>query len=95
MKDLLGREITEAEARRLLKAKRNPAPLAGYAAPPGTGPAGETCRTCRFYTVQSYTQNRYRKCGLMRDDWTRGPGTDIKARAAACRKWKGKTDDAD
>jgi len=59
----------------------------GYAAPPGSGPAGETCRTCRHYTYVQCSK-RYLKCALMRPRWTNGPGTDIKARAPACSYWE-------
>lgn len=62
-------------------------PSNGYAAPPGTGPAGETCRTCRHYTRKRMSKV-YRKCGLMAQHWTNGYGTDIKASAPACRRWE-------
>lgn len=55
----------------------------GYAAPPGTGPAGETCGSCE-HIVRG---RKYRKCELIRAKWTHGPGTDILARAPACSKW--------
>jgi len=58
----------------------------GYAAPPGTGPAGETCQSCKHYVV-SPTSYRFRKCFLSHELWTGGRGTDIKARAPACSKW--------
>lgn len=60
----------------------------GHAAPLGTGPDGETCRSCLHYCVVRPGANTYRKCGLMRDEWTHGPGTDIRARDAACRCWE-------
>jgi hypothetical protein len=75
--------LTPVERRRL-KARYRPK---GYAAVPGTGPAGETCRTCRHYTHKRMA-NSYRKCELMRDYWTGGPGTDIKAGSPACRRWE-------
>lgn len=52
----------------------------GYAAPPGTGPAGETCRTCAHMTGR-----RFHKCrlGLV----TSGAATDIRTSAPACRLW--------
>jgi hypothetical protein len=59
----------------------------GYASPPGTGPAGETCQSCE-HIVRS---RRYRKCGLMRARWTHGPGTDILARSPACKSWAAAT----
>jgi hypothetical protein len=55
----------------------------GYAAQPGTGPAGKTCRQCRYFT-HVHKASVYRKCLRMRAQWTGGPGTDIKASAPAC-----------
>ena len=76
--------LTEADIRR----KRKAAPH-GYAWAPGTGPAGETCRTCRHYVVKRMG-GAYRKCALVRAKWTQGTGTDILARAPACAKWETK-----
>ena len=61
-------------------------PCGGYAAPPGTGPDGETCKTCEHYAIVQFSR-RYRKCGLIRKRWTPGPGTDIKAGSPACHYW--------
>lgn len=58
----------------------------GYAYPPGSGPAGETCGTCEHCTATG-TGGKYKKCELLRAVWTGGPGTDIKLSALACRKW--------
>lgn len=55
----------------------------GYAAPPGSGPKGETCKTCVHYSGKRLAKI-YRKCGLMQKVWTGGPGTDILARSPAC-----------
>lgn len=57
----------------------------GYAAPPGTGPVGQTCRTCKHFARR---RSRYLKCGLMRAHWTGGTGTDILAKSPACRCWE-------
>ena len=54
-----------------------------YAAPPGTGPSGETCGSCEHI----WRSEKYRKCNLMRACWTSGPRTDILARSPACSKW--------
>lgn len=54
---------------------------------PGTGPEGETCGTCA-HLVHTGNSGRYLKCGLMRKDWTHGPGTDLRARWPACSKWE-------
>lgn len=77
--DLFGQEI--------LTEKRQPTKLKGYAAPPGTGPKGETCRTCEHY-CRVRKANTYRKCGKVRDRWMGGPGTDILARSPACAYWE-------
>jgi hypothetical protein len=57
----------------------------GYAAPPGSGPAGKTCRDCAAYVSVQHNTRRYPKCARMRAHWTRGPGSDIKAASPACR----------
>lgn len=69
------------------KAKRKTIPK-GHAAPPGGGPAGETCKTCRHLTRRVHAKS-YLKCGLMRKHWTGGTGTDVRSRDAACRHWEG------
>jgi hypothetical protein len=59
----------------------------GHAAPPGTGPEGETCRTCKHLARLQYAKV-YLKCELRRPHWTGGAKTDIKARWAACSRWE-------
>lgn len=59
----------------------------GYAAPPGTGPAGETCKSCAHLT-RKVMSGTFLKCGLMRAHWTGGFGTDVLARSPACRRWE-------
>lgn len=59
-------------------------------ADPGSGPAGETCQTCLNYMRVKYRDYVYRKCGLMRDSWTHGQATDIRASWPACAKWEAK-----
>lgn len=86
MKDMFGNEVTVEEAKRLLKAKSKPQKR-GYAAPPGSGPAGETCRSCAHYRSVNGGSKNFPKCELMRSVWTHGYGTDILARAPACREW--------
>jgi hypothetical protein len=56
----------------------------GYIMPPGTGPAGETCGSCRHIA----RSRRFRKCGLARMKWTHGFKTDILARSPACSRWE-------
>lgn len=91
MKDMFGNEITVAEARALLaktKKGRKPTQKRGYAAPPGTGPVGETCKSCKHYRSVCGGSKSFPKCQLMSSVWTHGPGTDILARAPACRLWE-------
>lgn len=57
-------------------------------APIGTGPVGETCRTCCHAYKQGYHDRSYWKCGLVEE--TRGSGTDIRLKWLACRQWDAK-----
>lgn len=61
----------------------------GYAAPPGTGPEGKTCRDCAHY-ARNYTGSgkSFPKCNLARAKWTGGRGSDILARAPACNRFE-------
>lgn len=68
---------------------RKPTPKKGHAAAPGSGPEGETCGTCRNL-FRNRMAKTYLKCGLMRNFWTGGAGTDIRARDAACSQWAAK-----
>lgn len=61
----------------------------GHAWQPGSGPDGETCKTCKHYATRRMSKV-YRKCALVRDQWTSGSGTDIKASDPACKKWEPK-----
>lgn len=63
-------------------------PARGHAAPPGTGPEGETCGTCTHLVRTGRSRRCYPKCGLIRAAWTHGPKTDIRIRDKACRKWE-------
>lgn len=89
MDDLLklDRALTPQERRQLFHTA--PKKNAGYAAAPGTGPVGETCKTCRHKTAQGGTAGRYLKCELT--PYTRGPATDIKAGSPACSMWQPRT----
>ena len=58
----------------------------GYAAPPGSGPAGETCRSC-LNSTRIEASRGYWKCRLMQRHWTRSRHTDIRISAPACRAW--------
>lgn len=59
----------------------------GYAAQPGTGPAGEYCKTCK-HIYRNEMGKTYFKCALMQHVWTHGPGSDIKANSPSCRRWE-------
>lgn len=67
------------------KAKRGQAK--GHAAPIGSGPAGETCRTCAHARCIKFAKT-YHKCALVKP--TAGPGTDIRLKWAACARWQKK-----
>lgn len=62
----------------------------GYAYFPGTGPAGETCKTCEY----KESHRRWIKCNheMARAKHTGGRGSDILASAAACKYWQKATD---
>ena len=88
MNDLFGieqleRAMTPKERRKL----RGPVKKRGHAALPGTGPVGETCGTCEHLESKRMAK-AYLKCGLMVNYWTGGPGTDVRAKDAACRRWE-------
>lgn len=73
---------------------RKPTVKNGYAAPPGTGPASETCKTCKFKVSCGGPKHgrakSFIKCELRRATWTHGEGTDILAGSPACSKWEKK-----
>ena len=65
----------------------------GYYAKPGTGPAGETCGSCRHHVTRRYSK-RYHKCALAQGKWTGGRASDILVRAAACTGWEGRDEES-
>jgi hypothetical protein len=75
--------VSPADSERRARARRN----LGTPAMVGSGPSGETCKTCSHYTRVHYHDKVWRKCGLMKPYWTHGPGTDIKASWPACMFW--------
>lgn len=83
MIDLFGHDVAVP----VIRNGRQPTKCKGYAMTPGTGPAGETCKTCRHLARIRYSKT-YLKCALIQAGWTHGPGTDVKARAPACGKWE-------
>jgi hypothetical protein len=60
----------------------------GYAFPPGTGPRGETCRTCQHKLSVDVGSRTVPKCELVRVNWTHSRRTDILVRSPACQYWK-------
>lgn len=85
-KDLWGNDIIYHEPLPEGNERKKTEPK-GYAAPPGTGPKGETCKSCKFYAIRKFSKS-YRKCLKVRGRWTRGPGTDILAKSPACHYWE-------
>jgi len=71
----------------LLKAAQIEKRSGGYPANPGTGPKGETCKTCYNLCRTQGFAKEYKKCGVMRQHWTGGAGTDIRVRSKACSYW--------
>lgn len=67
--------------------RKRPSKLRGYYLTPGSGPAGETCGTCKHHAVLQYANN-YHKCLRVREGWTSGYGTDILVRSPACSGWE-------
>lgn len=60
----------------------------GYAFPPGTGPRGETCRTCQHKLSVDIGSRIVPKCELVRPNWTHSRRTDILVSSPACQYWK-------
>jgi hypothetical protein len=69
------------------KGKRKTPKPQGHAGKPGTGPAGQTCKTCEHLTRLKMGKT-YLKCSLTRASWTSGQGSDVRAGDAACWKWE-------
>lgn len=65
----------------------------GYAGKPGSGPAGETCKTCEHYCRVNHNAKHHLKCAVIEWRWTHGAGTDIKARSPACNYWQAQKGD--
>ena len=56
-------------------------------ADPGSGPAGETCGTCKHrYANMLRSGRKFFKCKLLKP--SRGPGTDIRVKTPACARWE-------
>ncbi len=87
--DLFGVEVSDKTipCKGFGKPKRRNTQPNGYAWKPGTGPAGEKCKTCR-HIARRRMGKVYLKCALTQASWTSGPGSDIKANSPACAKWE-------
>lgn len=57
----------------------------GYAAEPGSGPTGESCKTCDNCVRVKLSSKSVYKCELVA--WTGGRATDVLVTAPACRFW--------
>ena len=68
-------------------AKRKSGQPKGNPSPIGSGPAGETCRSCAHAYCRSFAKTSW-KCGLVKA--TGGPGSDIRLKWAACSQWQKK-----
>ena len=67
MNDLFGQPIVEPlPLANGVPHKRKPTQPKGYAGIPGTGPAGETCKTCKYIVRRGGSSRIYLKCGLNR-----------------------------
>lgn len=82
MLDLFGEQIETPTPRGKHYVKVN-----GYAARPGSGPAGESCGTCIHDCPEEYHNKIFHKCAMMKHAWTHGPGSDIRVRSPACSFW--------
>ncbi len=69
--------------------RREPVPR-GHFAPIGSGPAGETCGSCR-HLFRRELAKAYLKCQRSREIWTGGRATDVRLNDAACRGWEAKS----
>ncbi len=84
--------VPEGAANKPVRERKRGSPQRrGYANPPGTGPEGETCGTCKHHVIKRMSR-RYHKCYLTRQTWTGGQGSDILVRAPACKLWEREED---
>lgn len=93
--DMFGGEYTDktevVDVREEKPKKRKPTQPNGYAMPPGTGPDGKTCRSCKHrYINRTRAGYTHPKCELIRSNWTNGRGSDIKVSSSACAKYEDK-----
>lgn len=60
----------------------------GHAAPPGTGPLGETCGTCAHICRRDIGSRSFYKCSVIESKWTHGKKTDILKTDESCAMWE-------
>lgn len=84
--DLFGDPVREP-VKTTASGKRKNTVAWGYFAPPGTGPSGETCATCK-YLYRKNMAKTYLKCLRSKGKWTGGAKTDVRARSPACSGWE-------
>ncbi len=71
--------------------KRTPEPKQqGHYRLPGSGPEGETCKTCKYSVAPGRSLHRYYKCQLIYKGWTHGYASDIRLKDPACSGWEAK-----
>lgn len=81
-----GPAMTPQQRRKALGIKRAQQ-AKGYYAAPGTGPDGESCRTCKHATPV-HAHRTWWKCALAKPRWSHSVGTDIRLKSPACVGWK-------
>jgi hypothetical protein len=86
--------LTPTDRKKVFARPRPPNWKRAYPAQPGTGPEGETCKTCE-HLHRNRQAKVYLKCWKMQAVWTGGGGSDVKARAPACSRWQAKKPEAD
>ena len=79
--------MTPAERKRIFSRAKPAHWSKSHPAEPGTGPKGETCKTCKNL-YRNELSKTYLKCQLMSRLWTGGGATDVRAGDPACAKWE-------
>lgn len=94
MNDLFGQPVVEQVVERAPSGRKSSAN--GYPAPPGTGPVGETCKTCEHKIKVNGGNKDYWKCHKFTSpsrigqkwQWSGCTSSDIRLKAPACRLWE-------
>lgn len=88
LQSLIDGPFLGVDKRRKTTGRSTPLPR-GHVLPPGSGPVGETCGSCR-HLFRNHMAKTYLKCELNRARWTGGGASDVRAKDAACAKWESK-----